>query len=287
MNYRHAFHAGNFADVLKHMVLSDCLRRLMVKDKGLWLIDLFAGIGWYDLDSEEGARSPEWRDGIARVTGAARTEPAGVPPMVAGWLVDTAHALDARALDPATHYPGSPSLMATACRAQDRVVLCELHREDSVTLADRFASERRVAVNATNGWQAIRSLVPPPSRRGLVLIDPPFEQPGEFDRLALALRDGLERFATGTYLVWYACKDVQACDRWLEEVARTGARCLDTRLSVAAPGAMSGLLSAGMLVVNPPFGLEEAAGPALDWLGPLLQRGPGASWHVRRISGVW
>jgi 23S rRNA (adenine2030-N6)-methyltransferase len=287
MNYRHAFHAGNFADVLKHMVLSDCLRRLMVKDKGLALIDLFAGIGWYDLASEEAARSPEWEGGIARVKAKAASNAAEVPALVANWLSDTASALHVQGLETGRHYPGSPALMAAACRAQDRVMLCELHREDSLTLTARFKDDRNVTVHPTNGWAAIRTLVPPPTRRGLILIDPPFEQPGEFDRMELALRDGLERFATGTYLLWYACKDAAACDRWLGDIGRTGARCLDARLSVAGAGLMPGLLAAGIVVVNPPFGLEEALGPALDWLGPLLQRGAGAQWHVRRMSGVW
>jgi 23S rRNA (adenine2030-N6)-methyltransferase len=287
MNYRHAFHAGNFADVLKHLVLAGCLRRMMVKEKALSLIDLFAGIGWYDLGSEEAQRSPEWQLGIGKVRAAVEQQPETVPSLVTDWLADIGQTCSLLDLDPAAIYPGSPALMAAARRGQDRLTLCELHQVDGRTLYDRFGHQAGVLVEWADGWRAIRRLVPPPSRRGLILIDPPFEQAGEFDRMAQALRDGLERFATGTYLFWYACKDRGLTQHWRDEVAQTGARCLDVHLAVGDSRTLSGLLRAGVMVVNPPFGLEEALNPALEWLCPLLARGPGAAWHVQRICGVW
>lgn len=283
MNYRHAFHAGNFADVLKHMVLTDALTRLMAKDKGLRLIDLFAGIGWYDLASDEASRSPEWREGIARI----RAHPGPLPEMVESWLACTDAAVR-RFCEPSVQsYPGSPALMAAQLRPQDELMVCELHPKDVLTLEDRLGDVRRVSVVARNGWQAGRAYLPPPTRRGLVLIDPPFEQPGEFDRMLSALEDGLARFETGTFILWYADKDEAVTASWLREIAKLQARALTGWLSVAAAGSMPGLLACGVVVVNPPFGHEEALAKALPWLCKVLARGEGAGFELRRLSGNW
>lgn len=277
MNYRHAFHAGNFADVWKHLALVLCLDHLGKKETPFRAIDVFAGIGGYRLDSEEAARSPEWRDGIGRVW-EAQDHPASV----ARYL----EAVAAAGEGPGT-YPGSPALIAWALRSQDKALLCELHGEDFETLSDNFSSFRQLKIEHRDGWEAVRAHLPPTERRGLVLIDPPFEKAGEFDRLIRALEDGLERWATGIFILWHADKDAYITSQYRAELAATGARLLVADLHVAAPHESTGLVGCGLTIANPPFGLEDALREAGPYLAALLARGNGAKAHIERISGQW
>ena len=282
MNYRHAFHAGNAADVWKHLILILSLDHLRRKDAPFRAIDAFAGVGLYDLESDEARRSPEWRLGVARVREAAAADFGAVPPAVVRCLA----ALDAAGDGPST-YAGSPALIANALRPADRAIFCELHPDDSETLAARFASARGVKVERRDGWQAVRAHLPPPERRGLILIDPPFEREGEFDRMVKALEDGLRRFATGTFLVWHADKNPTETAAYLRDAAALGARALVAGLAVDAPGAGRGLVASGLVVVNPPHTLEADLAEAGPWLSATLARGPGARVDIRRLSGVW
>jgi 23S rRNA (adenine2030-N6)-methyltransferase len=280
LNYRHAFHAGNFADVWKHLALVLCLDHFRLKEAGFRALDVFAGVGLYDLNSAEAARSPEWRDGIARVRAAAQDGEAPAP--VRRFL----EALDAAGDGPST-YPGSPALIAQALRPQDRAVFCELHPADALRLGERFDGAKRIKVEARDGWTAVRALLPPPERRGLVLIDPPFEQDGEFERLAKAARDALERFATGTLILWHADKTASATARYRKSLSDSGARILTADFKVDEPAPGRGLVSAGLSVVNPPHTLEADLRLAGDFLVPVLARGPGAAAEVSRLSGRW
>ena len=277
MNYRHAYHAGNFADVWKHLAVVLCLDHLVLKDTPFRALDVFAGIGGYRLDGDEATRSPEWHDGIGRVW-AATDHPASVARYIEAV---------ARAGEGPSTYPGSPAFIAQALRRQDKGLLCELHYDDFLTLQENFSAFRQLKIEHRDGWEAVRAHLPPIERRGLVLIDPPFEKQGEFDRLISALEDGLARWATGTFILWHADKDAYITGQYRDSLAATGARLLTADLHVAAPHESSGLVACGLTIANPPYGLEAALAEAGPYLAALLARGKGAKAHIARISGRW
>ncbi|MGE0152335.1 MAG: 23S rRNA (adenine(2030)-N(6))-methyltransferase RlmJ [Reyranellaceae bacterium] len=267
MNYRHAFHAGNFADVLKHAALALALELLAAKDKPFLVLDTHAGRGRYDL-AREATRTGEWQDGIGRLL-QAQDRPAELKrytDIVRGFnrrLGGTGEAL--------LHYPGSPRLVRALLRPGDRLVACELHDEDGLALRREFAGDPQVEVKRSDGYAALKALLPPPERRGLVLIDPPFEARDEFDRLQRALLQALRRFATGTYLIWYPVKDAPAVAGFKAFLARAQLkRTLTAELEVPARTA-GGLRRAGVALVNAPWPIEDG----LAATGPFLARALG------------
>ena len=269
MNYRHAFHAGNFTEVLKHMALCELLRLLTAKDKKLFVLDTHAGAGGYDLESDQAARTKEADAGILRLMAAPR---AGMPAAVARYLAAVA-AYDrkfGRSAGPLRHYPGSPRLVRAGLRPGDRFVACELHAEDALALKREFAGDRGVEVRQADGYQALKALMPPVERRGLVLLDPPFEAADEFDRLARALKQALRRFATGCYAVWYPIKDEAAVATFKATLAGVKALILELRLHGAPEGKLA---ACGLAVINPPWTFQEAMAEALPWLGSALDAG--------------
>ena len=273
MNYRHGYHAGNFADVLKHMALCELLRLLTAKDKKLFVLDTHAGAGGYDLSGSKARRTGEAETGIVRLAAAPR---AGMPAAVARYLAAVA-AYD-RKFGPAGgkpgRYPGSPRLVRAALRPRDRFVACELHPEEALALKREFAGDRAVEVRQADGYKALKALLPPVERRGLVLIDPPFEVTDEYERLLRALRQGVRRFATGCYVVWYPIKD-EMVDAFVRELAAFKPLVLELRLDGIAPGKLA---ACGLAVINPPWRFEEAMREALPWIAEQL--GPGVSWAV-------
>ena len=270
MNYRHGFHAGNFADVLKHLALCELLRLLTAKDKKLFVLDTHAGAGGYDLSGALAQRTREADGGIVQLMAAPR---AGMPAAVARYLAAVSGYNGKFGSGPALrHYPGSPRLVRAALRAGDRFVTCELHPQDLLALKREFAGDRAVEVRDEDGYHALKALLPPIERRGLVLIDPPFEVADEFERLTRALRQGVRRFATGCHVVWYPLKDEAAVDGFEQAFAAFKALRLQLRVPPAAPGKLS---ACGVLVINPPWKFEEAMGEALPWVASHL--GPGVS----------
>ena len=270
MNYRHGFHAGNFADVLKHLVLCELLRLLTVKDKKLFLLDTHAGAGGYNLGEQMGARTGESEAGIARLLAAPK---AGMPAAVARYLAAVS-AYDRKfgaAGGPLRHYPGSPRLIRGGMRATDRFVACEIHPQDALSLKREFAGDRSVEVRQEDGYHALKAMLPPPERRALVLIDPPFEATDEFQKLSRALRHGLRRFATGCYAVWYPIKDVAAVAEFVQ--AQSGLTTARLELHIPVDGTKLG--ACGVLVVNPPWTFEETMLESLPWLEAQL--GPAVS----------
>jgi 23S rRNA (adenine2030-N6)-methyltransferase len=267
MNYRHAFHAGNFADVLKHVALCELLRLLTAKDKKLFVLDTHAGAGGYELGSAHAARTGEARSGIGRLCDGPR---ANMPGAVARYLAAVA-AYD-RKFGPSSgdgprHYPGSPRLIRAALRGQDRLVACELHPGDALALKREFAGDRCVEVRRMDGYRAIKAMLPPPERRGLVLIDPPFEAADEFASAGRALRQALRRFATGCYALWYPIKDAVAVRGFLAGLVDLRSLCLALEVPPSAPGKLA---ACGLLVVNPPWKFAEAMGEALPWIAGRL-----------------
>jgi 23S rRNA (adenine2030-N6)-methyltransferase len=280
MNYRHAFHAGNFADVLKHALLARILAYLGRKDAGYRVIDTHAGIGLYDLAADEALRTGEWRGGVGRIR-AARLSPA-----LADWLAPWQAALRAvNGGDDLLLYPGSPAIATALGRLQDRFHFNELHPQDAATLAALYAGDRRVRVGSEDGYVTVRAQLPPRERRGLVVIDPPFEEAGEFDRLARAVVDARKRFATGCLLIWYPIKDVAAVDAFLAEAAGAGyPRLVAIEQWVRAPGGDGPLAGAGVLIANPPFTLADETEAILPELTGLLAEDAGAGGRVLRLA---
>ncbi len=270
MNYRHAFHAGNFADCMKHAVLVWLLRALARKPAGFCVLDTHAGIGRYDLTSGPAARTGEWQTGIGSLLDTPSPELSDYL-----WLVRDLGL-----------YPGSPMIARALLRPQDRLVCCELHPEDIGALRRLFARDTQVAVHHRDAWEALPALLPPKERRGLILIDPPYERDDEFARLTAALVAGWARFRGGVFVAWYSIKhrtpvrnfhlalqascirDVVAAELWLREPVD--------------PARLNGC---GLIVVNPPFGFTQAV---LDILHALLQRlgtrAPGEGTDVIRLT---
>jgi 23S rRNA (adenine2030-N6)-methyltransferase len=266
VNYRHGYHAGNFADVLKHLALCELLRLLTVKDKKLFVLDTHAGVGGYDLAGELASRTGEAEAGIARLMAMPR---AGMPAAVARYLAAVA-AYDRKFGPPGgalRRYPGSPRLVRAALRPGDRFVACELHPPEALSLKREFAGDRAVEVQQADGYRVLKAMLPPVERRGLALIDPPFEAADEFDRLARALRQALRRFAIGCYAIWYPIKDEEAVAGFVATLAGLKAMTLELRLPPSADGKLS---ACGLAVINPPWKFEEAMAEALPWVAAAL-----------------
>lgn len=281
MNYRHIYHAGNFADVLKHAVLALVIERLKLKDTPFRVIDTHAGTGLYDLASEEAQKTGEWRDGIGRLISAAL--PSDIAAILAPYLDVVRAENDGESI---VRYPGSPLVARRLMRPGDRLVANEAHPEDAERLAALFARDRQSKALALDGWTALKALLPPKERRGLVLVDPPFEAPGEFRRMLDGLAETHRRFATGTAILWYPIKDVRAVDAFLRDAAALGIpKLLAAELFVDTPRADGELSGTGLLILNPPFTLEAKLARLLPYLASALARGPGARSRLAWLAG--
>ncbi|MDW6021304.1 23S rRNA (adenine(2030)-N(6))-methyltransferase RlmJ [Mesorhizobium sp. BAC0120] len=281
MNYRHVFHAGNFADVVKHVVLTRIIEYLKRKDAAFRVIDTHAGVGLYDLSSEEAARTGEWRDGIGRLAGQR------FAPDVEALLTPY---LDAVGLGGAAgrvaEYPGSPLIARRLLREQDRLFAIELHPQDASALKKLFAADIQVRVIELDGWLALGAHLPPKEKRGLVLVDPPFEEPGEFDRIVAAFAKAHRRWPGGVYAIWYPIKDRAAVARFRRALSETGIpKILDISLETRAPSPEPQLDGCGIVVVNPPYTLEGEMKLLLPALSKILADGPGASFATVWIAG--
>jgi 23S rRNA (adenine2030-N6)-methyltransferase len=269
VNYRHAFHAGNFGDCVKHAVLVRLLHAMQRKPASLFVLDTHAGIGGYDLNAGPAARTGEWQNGIARLLDDPPEE-----------LADYVGLVRSVGL-----YPGSPAIARALLRPDDRMACCELHPEDIIALRRRFAGDPQVAVHHRDAWEALGALLPPKQRRGLVLVDPPFEDPREFAALARGLATGWQRFRTGVYAAWYPIKQRAPVRQFLDDVQQSGIRDVVTaELCLREPVDPARLNGCGMLVVNPPFRFEQEV-PAIlaALLDRLGDRETGATAAIRRI----
>ncbi len=253
MNYRHAFHAGNFADCMKHALLVWLLRAMQRKPAGVMVLDTHAGIGRYDLETGPAQRTGEWRDGIARLLAA----PSGALAEYLGLV---------RSLG---LYPGSPALVLEMLRPQDRLVCCELHPEDHATLKRGFG--RHATVHKRDAWEALGGLLPPAERRAWVLIDPPYEAEDEFERLMDGLKLGVSRFRSGVFAAWYPIKHRAPVRAFHQALRDSGIRDVVTaELWLRPPLDAARLNGCGLAVINPPFGFEAAAGEMLAALSAVL-----------------
>lgn len=280
MNYRHAYHAGNFADVVKHAVLALVIEHLKLKPAPFRVIDTHAGIGVYDLGSLEAQKTGEWREGIGRVLEAQLSEKS--QKVLAPYL-GIVHRLNPGGS--ITRYPGSPLIARELIRSSDCLIVNELHPEDQHALKRLFAHDAQVKVMALDAWTAAKALLPPPERRGVVLIDPAFEQTGELDKLVEALKEGVRRFAGGTYLLWYPIKETGPVAAFRHKIARLElAKATAYELMIRSPEDEQRLNSAGIIAVNAPFTLKDNMEQLLPELASILAQGKGAGFRVEDLG---
>ncbi|MFC0709334.1 23S rRNA (adenine(2030)-N(6))-methyltransferase RlmJ [Azorhizophilus paspali] len=272
MNYRHAFHAGNHADVLKHLTLARLIALLKRKESPFAYLDSHAGVGLYDLGGDAASRTGEWREGIARLWDAA-----DLPEPVADYL-RVVRELNANGA--LRHYPGSPELARRLSRPQDRLLLNEKHPEDGRLLKENMAGDRRVAVHLGEGWHIPRALLPVVEKRALLLIDPPFEQPDELERCAQALQEAIGRMRQTVVAIWYPIKDSRQLGRFYRDLQKSGApKLLCVELHVHPASDAQRLNGSGLAIANPPWGLEEELRQLLPWLAERLAQTQG-DWRL-------
>ena len=279
-SYRHAFHAGNHADVLKHAILIHTLDYLNRKDPAYWVVDTHAGAGLYSLDGDWAAKNSEFADGIGRLW-----ERQDLPPILADYIAKV------RQFNPngkLRYYPGSPWLALDAMREHDRLRMFEMHPTEVDVLVNNLehqgrAALRQTTIYATDGFEGMKSLLPPPSRRGLVIIDPSYEDKMDYRRTFLAVKEGIKRFATGTYAVWYPQVQRREANDMARQLENLPVKSwLHATLTVKKPGADGfGLHGSGMFLVNPPWTLHAALKDAMPYLVKQLGQDNRASYTLK------
>lgn len=281
LSYRHAFHAGNHADVLKHLTQVLILQSLSRKDKPFFYLDTHAGAGLYDLRSESAEKTAEYVDGIAKIL----NKPS--PPEVAKSYITLIRQMNKDAA--LRHYPGSPWVAQCLLRKQDRAELFELHPSDSRILRNNMVEarkdvRRRINVHQDNGFHQLRAALPPIEKRGLILIDPPYEVKSDYETVVQAVKDGYKRFATGIYAVWYPVVQRKRIDLLEQQFKDSGMKnVLLIEMNVCADSDEFGMTGSGMIVVNPPWQLVDDLKSALPWLLDCLGLEKGASWRITTL----
>ena len=280
MNYRHAFHAGGFADVFKHAVLCRILHYLRAKPAAFRVIDTHAGAGLYDLAGPEASRGGEWHDGIERLMAAQLAVP--VAALLAPYL-EVIGALNERGR--LKTYPGSPALARAWLRPQDRLIACEIEPQAAAALRQNLRGDTRIKTLEIDGWTALGAYVPPMERRGLVLVDPPFEQDSDFFRLARGLTAAHRKWATGIYALWYPIKGRSEPDALAKSLRRLGiAKMLCAELIVAPLSDPTRLNGCGLILVNPPWTLESELSVLLPALAGILGRDGKGGFKLDRLT---
>lgn len=278
MNYRHSYHAGNHADVLKHAILLRMLQLLQRKEAPLCYLDSHAGTALYDLSGEQAGKTGEYRDGIGRLW--SRDD---LPALLAGYREAVArHNPDGQL----RLYPGSPQLLADHLREQDRMILSELHPEDAATLKQHFAAQAHIAVHQRDGYELPKAFLPVAEKRALWLLDPPFEKGDDLQRCIQALQTGIQRMRQTVVALWYPIKDERQLKAFYQHMAEAGLpKVLRVELSVRPTDTSLGLNGSGLMLVNPPWPLWEELEQVLPWLSETLaQSGPG-SWRMDWLAG--
>ncbi len=284
LSYRHAFHAGNHADVLKHFVLIELARYLGQKDAPFWIIDTHAGAGLYALDTGYATQLAEYVDGIGRLWNRK-----DIPPALGEYLSLV------RELNPDGQlraYPGSPWIAQRLLRNEDRLRLFELHTTDSKLLQDNFRTldaklQRRIIIQASDGLAGLKALLPPPPRRALVLIDPSYEDKADYKNIPLVLKDALTRFATGTYAIWYPQLQRNDAQRLPAALKTLPVKSwLNVSLSVNTPNEDGfGMHGSGMFILNPPWTLHKTLSEVMPYLLKMLGKDAGATFLLEQQAG--
>lgn len=277
LSYRHAFHAGNHADVLKHLLLTALLRYLNRKDKPYWYIDSHAGAGMYSLGGDYAQKNAEFSDGIARLW--QRTD---LPPLAADYVEQVRHCNPS---DELRYYPGSPCIADLVLREQDKLRLFELHPADGQLLMQQFHSRgRRARIQAADGFDGLKVILPPPTRRALTLIDPPYEDKRDYRRVIQALNDCQQRFATGCYALWLPLLQRPESRELPEKLQRLPVNdWLYVAMQVRRPSADGfGMHGSALYIINPPYTLHDELATLMPWLTEILALDDGADYQLRR-----
>jgi 23S rRNA (adenine2030-N6)-methyltransferase len=275
LSYQHGFHAGNHADVLKHSLLCLLLVALRGKDKAFAVVDTHAGAGMYDLRGGQAGKNREYRSGIGCLW-ERQNWPAELTP-----YRDAIAAANVGQPPPGSHYPGSPWIIRSLLRPQDRLVACELHSREAAALALRFAGDRRVQVHPQDGLRALKEFLPPPERRGLVFIDPAYEQNDTAERTLEALRAALDRWPTGIFTLWYPLLDRGSAPTWRRRLTGMGSvERLTLELCVELEDGPPGLKGSGLVVYNPPWQLDTRLRTLLPWLWAALDPERQGRWNL-------
>lgn len=268
MNYRHSYHAGSFTDVTKHIVLTALIESLKRKDSAFCYIDTHAGIGNYDLFSESANKTKEYQSGIEKII-----QQDNPPPLVRRYL-DCVHSINNKLthaqFSSLRYYPGSPSIVRCLMRPHDRIIACELHPEDYATLRQTFAADKQVAVHHADGFLSLKAFLPPKERRGLVLIDPPYEETNEFNHIARSLSGALKRWETGIFAVWYPIKEKNQVARFYRTLKETLDVPIFSVELTTYPDLPSHLNGSGMVILNPPWQFDTTIGEILPWIWKAL-----------------
>ncbi len=283
MNYRHEFHAGNFADVFKHIVLTRILLHLLKKETAFRYIDTHAGSGFYDLFGEEAEKTAEWRAGLGKLID--HDAPVAARNLIEPYLRLTAPAAD-EAATPRRLYPGSPAIAAALLRPQDRMICCELHPKAAQDLQSHLGRDRRVKIIEIDGFTGLNAFVPPVERRGVVLIDPAFEARDDLDRSLNVLESAWRKWSTGIFLLWYPIKDQREVELSLKRLsAGKIKRILRLELQIAEPTPVGPLAANGLLIVNPPFPLEGESEIILPFLSQAMGEDAFARHRIEWLAG--
>jgi len=278
LSYRHAFHAGNYADVIKHLMLCRILAYLAQKPAPMCYVDTHAGAGAYDLTGEHAGKTGEYHQGIGLLW-----QRDDLPPVIDFYRELVSRFNDSDSL---SRYPGSPWIAQQLLREQDRLELCELHSSEFPLLQQNFARDRRVRCHFEDGFGKSIALLPPREKRGLVLIDPSYEVKDDYHRVVELLQKLHKRFATGVYALWYPVVDRRRVAKLEADLVKTGIHRVDLyEIDVAADGQASGMTGAGMIVINPPWKLREEMAGALAWLAPLLSQDGQPRYRVEELAG--
>jgi len=278
LSYRHGFHAGNFADVHKHVVLVSLLQALKRKENPYCYLETHAGAGFYDLQGAFASKKREFEDGIGRLWGRD-----DLPSVVAGYVQTVRAANVSRGMPGHVlrYYPGSPWIARQYLRPQDRMVLMELHSSEAPELAREFGRSRRVQIEERDGYAGLKAHVPPIERRGLVLIDPAYERRNEFDLARAALVEGWQRWGSGTFALWYPVLTRPAIEQFHRAIAKSGIqKVLVCELVVRSTTVSNRLNGSGLVVINPPWKLDELLHEAVTWLATVLQQDDTATTRV-------
>jgi 23S rRNA (adenine2030-N6)-methyltransferase len=279
VNYRHAFHAGNFADVMKHVVLVRILVHLRRKETPFRAVDTHAGTGLYDLSGDEAERTGEWRGGVGRLD-------APFEPEVEDLIAPYRAVLGAVRARHGNAYPGSPTVVRELLRPQDRAVFVELHPDDGAILDRRFRRDPVAKVLRLDGWTALHALIPPKERRGVVLVDPPYEAPGELSRLAREIAKASRKWPTGIFVGWYPIKDPADVDGPATTLAAAAPGGLRLELMIDSPGDPDRLNGCGLFVVNPPWTVQAEAEAILPALAGRFARESYGAFRCETLGGV-
>jgi 23S rRNA (adenine2030-N6)-methyltransferase len=277
LSYRHIYHAGNHADILKHIIVSEICKHLIKKDAPFFYLDTHAGIGQYPLDSAQAQKNKEFQSGIARLL-----EEENLPDAIES-LLDIVR--DMNPDNKLAFYPGSPKIVNYYVRQKDKLHLCELHPNDYPVLAALFPNKRKANVVKDNGFDAVKSMLPPPQKRGFVLMDPPYEVKKDYQYVVQALQDGHKRFPQGSYAIWYPVLNRKQADNLLRAVETTKIRnVLLVEMTIRDSEKERGMAGSGMIIVNPPWTLEKEANEFLPVLTKLLAEDAHADFQVSWIT---